>query len=294
MKRQKKLRKSSCDVQTLEKALSLKDRLFSVLALRRGARRLKKYFLIALILLPILAVALAGIRYAFLKAYHMELEKISYKSTHDIIDKESILQMLELHGSVNMATLSVKGIEKKLEANPCIDSATVHAEFPETLHIEVTERIPIVFVEMESGIDTGIRPRLFMDPKGKLFPINEKYHERFMNAPTWYVTPEDIPELKPGASIPENRCRPIRELIAAVNRYRIDEIPPIREIFRPKAWEMMLTLENGTSVTMWVDGGMKEQMERLAMLLEHSRAVGKRIIHANVIPKINPTVIYGE
>lgn len=294
MKRQNRYRHEQVNVQLLEKALSLKDRLFSVVAFKRGARRLRRWLLIALAAVPVLVALYYAIDYAVEKAYSMNLEKVSFKSRHDLIDKASVMQMLGLQGAINMATLDARGMEAKLEANPCIESASVRAEFPETLHIEVDERIPIVFVEMESGADTGNRTRLFMDPKGVLFPVNSKFHRKFMNAPTWYLKPDDVKELKPGVRIAEERCHPVKELVVAANAYGLDEIPAIREIFRPKPWEIIITLETGTSVTMWVDGGMKEQMERLAMLLEHARATGRHITEANVIPRINPTVRYAD
>lgn len=294
MKRQNRYRNEQVNVQLLEKALSLKDRLFSIVALKRGARRLRRWALIALIAAPVLVGVYFAISYAVEKAYSMNLEKVSYKSRQDLIDKASAMQILGLKGAINMATLNAKGMEAKLEANPCIESATVRAEFPETLHIEVDERIPIVFVEMESGADTGNRTRLFMDPKGVLFPVNEKFHRNFMNAPTWYLKDDDVKELKPGARIPEDRCGPIKEIVVAANAYQLDEIPAIREIFRPKPWKIILTLETGTTVTMWVDGGIKEQMARLAMVLEHARNTGGHITEANVIPRLNPAIRYAD
>ena len=39
---------------------------------------------------------------------------------------------------------------------------------------------------------------------------------------------------------------------------------------------------------------IKEQLERLAMILEHSRVTHKPIRSVNVIPKINPAVIYAD
>ena len=146
---------------------------------------------------------------------------------------------------------------------------------------------------MESGASTGRRTRLFMDPKGVLFPVNAEYHSKYMGVPTWYLQMADVKELKVGERIAEERCRPIRELIAASNAYDLTEIPAIREIFRPKEWKIQLTLDNGTSVTMQVYE-IKEQMERLAMILEHAQVTGMKARSINVIQRINPTVIPAE
>lgn len=281
------------NVHLLEKALSFKDRIFSMIALRRGLRRLQRYLIILICALPVLYGIWRGIDYAIEKAYSLSIENISYKSRRGLISKEQALKILEIDGAVNMATLDAKGMQEKLEAIPGIDSARIRAELPDTLHIEVDERIPIVFVEMESGASTGRRTRLFMDPKGILFPVNAEYHKNFMGVPTWYLQLSDIRELKAGERIAEERCRPIRELIAASNAYDLTEIPAIREIFRPKEWKIQLTLDNGTSVTMQVYE-IKEQMERLAMMLEHTQVTGVKPRSINVIQRINPTYIPAE
>lgn len=281
------------NVQLLEKALSIKERLFSMLALKHGARRLRRWFIIALIALPICWLIYEGSSYALEKAYGMSIDNIHYVSRHKLISRAQALDILGIKDTVNMATLDVKGMEDRLEADPCIAAANIRAELPETLHIEIDERIPIVYVEMANSAESGNTTRLFMDPKGVLFPVKEAYHRNFMNAPTWYLNPEDISNFAPGGSIGEENSRPIKELIAASNAYDLTEIPAIREIVRPKGWKLIITLENGTEVLMQVYG-IKEQMARLAMLLEHARASGKSIRSANVIPKINPSVIYAD
>ncbi len=294
MKQQNRFRsEQKSNVHLLEKALSFKDRIFSLIALRRGVRKLRRYLIILLCALPVLYGAWRITEYAIETAYSLSIDNISYKSRRGLISKEQTLKILGIEGSVNMATLDASGMQEKLEAVPGIDSVRIRAELPDTLHIEVDERIPIVFVEMESGASTGRRTRLFMDPKGVLFPVNAEYHRNFMGVPTWYLQPTDIKELKPGERIADEKSRPIKELVAAANAYDLTEIPAIREIFRPKEWKIQITLDNGTAVTMQVYE-LKEQMERLAMILEHAAVTGMKARSINVIQRINPTVIPAE
>lgn len=281
------------NVHLLEKALSLKDRLFSVLALKRGARRLRRWFIALLVILPIGWGVIYSVNYAVEKAYSLSIDNIHYVSRHGLISRSQAMEILGIREAVNMATLDVKGMESKLLANHSIAAASIRAEMPETLHIEIDERIPVVYVEMESGAETGEKKRFFMDPKGVLFPVVESFHRNFMNAPTWYLQPEDIPELKAGAVINEETCRPIKELIAASNAYNLLEIPALTEISRSKDWKMVVTLENGTEVLMQVYE-IKDQLSRLAMILEHARATKRDVRSVNVIPRINPAVIYAD
>lgn len=280
-------------VRLLEKALSLQSRLFSLLAVKRGLRRMLHTLKIAVLLLPVLALLWYVGNYALEKAYGLSIDHISYKSVRGIISKEQALQILGIEGSVNMATLNTDTLKKRLENAPSVRHANIHAELPDTLYIEVEERIPIVYVERESGAITGDRRRYFMDPEGVLFPVQEEYHSRFMGVPTWYLQPEDAPELAEGARIEPQRMRPIAEIIAAANAYDPTEIPPILEIFRPKEWQIRLVLDTGAEVLMEVRH-IKDQMERLAMVLEHTRATGRTLRSANVIPSINPVATFLE
>ena len=284
---------ASANVKVLEAALSLKHRLFSIVAVRRGLRRLRRLFLILLVLIPVLGGLFWGGMTAVEKAYSLSIDKVSFDARQKLISKEQAMKILGIEGSINMATLNTGAMQAMLEADPCIESAHIRAELPDTLHIEINERIPVVYVEQESGADTGNRVRFFMDPSGKLFPVMPEYHRNFMGVPVWYLQPGDVEEFKAGNAIVEEKRRPIVELVAAANRYNLIEIPAIREIFRPKEWKLILTLENGSEVLMQVYD-IKGQMERLAMILEHCRATQRRPRSINVIPRINPTVIYAD
>lgn len=294
MKQQNRFRSEQrAKVKLLEGALSLKQRLFSLLAVRRGKQRIMRILKFSLLIIPALVLLWYIASYALEKAYGLSIDHISYKSLRGIINKEQALDILNIKGSVNMATLNSEALKARLENSPAIRSATIRAELPDTLFIEVEERIPIVYVENESGAHTGDRTRLFMDPEGTLFPMQEAYHSRFNGVPTWYLKPGDVSELREGARIAPERMRPIAELIAASNAYDPEEIPPILEIFRPKGWQIRLVLSTGTEVLMEVRH-IKDQMERLAMILEHARATGRTVRSANVIPTINPVATFAE
>lgn len=284
---------ASANVKVLEAALSLKHRLFSMVALRRGLRRLRRWTLILLIVIPIIIGIIWGCMTAVEKAYSLSIDKITFEARQQLITKEQALRILGIDGSINMTALDTGAMQRKLEENLCIESAHIRAELPDTLHIEINERIPVVYVEMESGTDTGNRVRFFMDPKGKLFPVMPEYHRNFMGVPVWYLQPGDIENFAAGATISEKQRRPIVELVAAANSYSLVEIPSIREIFRPKEWKIIITLEGGAEVLMQVYD-IKGQMERLAMILEHCRATHRPPRSINVIPRINPTVIYAS
>lgn len=279
------------NVKLLEKALSVRDALFSRLAVRRGAKRLRKIILILLLIAPICYGIYKGVTYTIEKAYSLSIEHVEFTASRGFITKEHVMNMLGIEGAVNMATFNASHMEKTLTDNPCIESAHIRAELPDTLSIEIEERIPIVYVEMENAAGKGLRQKLFMDPRGYLFPVNPEYHAKVMELPVWYLHSTDIDRFEPGTRIEEELYRPIADLVTAVNAYGLTQIPPIREIFRPKSWKIILTLEGGISVIMQVYD-IHEQIGRLHMILEHARATGKKLSGINVIPSINPTATF--
>lgn len=281
------------NILLLEKALSIKDRLFSLIALKRGAKRARKWFVIGLILLAVLWLAWEGVSYCIGQANSLAIRDVTYNSTYKMISKERAMGMLGLEGSVNLATFDTAGKEAELEAIPAIASAHIRKELPDTLHVEIEERIPIAYVELQDGTATGDRTKLFVDPNGVLFPVDEEFHSQFLGVPMWYLHADEVDKFAPGGRVKEDSCRPIRELVVATNRYETFEIPPIREIFRPKPWKIVLILENGTEVMMSVEN-ISDQVDRLARILDHARATKRTVLRTNVIPRINPTVIYKD
>lgn len=286
-------RSESSNVRSLERRLSLRERLFSLLAIKRGTQRVKHILKMCLIALPLVFLAWYGINYALDMAYGMSVEYIHFQSRHGIVNKEQALQLLGIEGRVNMATLNTESLRRKLEAVPGIRSAIIRAELPDTLYIEVEERIPIVFVEWEDGVRTGDRSRFFMDPEGVLFRPHDELHGQFMGVATWYLRPEDAAKLSEGEKIEEQLSRPIARLVAASNNYNPDEIPRIVEIFHPKDWEFRLILETGTEVMM-EKRNIHEQMDRLAMIFDHARATHRKLRSVNVIPALNPVAVFEE
>ena len=136
MKRQNQYRSEQrAKIKLLEKALSLKHRVFSMITMRRAAQRARKLGKICLWLVPALALLWVVGSYALEKAYGLSIDHISFKSIHGIITKEQALRILGIEGSVNIATLNSEALKAKLESSPAICSASLQTELPDTLYI---------------------------------------------------------------------------------------------------------------------------------------------------------------
>lgn len=293
-KRLNRLRAERSDnIRILEQTLTGWRHFFDALALRRGLARAKRWCFYALCALPVIGLILYAASLGLDKAYGMSIDNISYESRRGFISKEQAMKLLNIGDSVNLATLDTAGMVRTLEENPCIASAHIRAELPETLNIEIEERIPLVYVEMENSAGMGTRQRYFMDKDGVLFPVMEEYHRDVLGVPVWYLHPEDVDRFEVGGVVRESARRPIVELACTANSYPLTDLPRISEIFRPKEWKLILTMENGTEVMMQVYD-IREQVSRIAMMLAHARATHRRIRSLNVIPRDNPTATFAD
>ena len=280
-------------MQKLESSLPHKAKLFSPLARRRGLKHFKKWGLIIILLIGLItSFVYYGMKYME-QFYSISASAIEFRSS-GYISKNQCLELLNIAPDEKINSLQQSEMLNILEQHPCIANAIIRASIPHSLHIEIEERLPIAYVELEESINRGKRKKLFVSTQGVLFPIIEEYHQGFLNSPTWFLKDQDLEstfDIK--EKIKQESLAPIRQLIAAVNAYELHEIPPVREIFRPKQWKIILSLDGGTEVMMNVYQ-IKEQIARLSQLLEHARQEKKSIRSANIIPSVNPSVIYFE
>ncbi len=278
----------------LERSLPWTTRFLNRFTLIKGWHFFKHWGRRGLWILP----ALWGLWYLTSKvmesAYSLDLRSIEY-SSNGIIPREYTLKLLDIKEKVNLTSINVKEFEQRLLASPAIASARVQKELPSTLRIEVEARVPVVRLAYEESPawEGTERPMLFMDPDGYIFPYEETLHTDYKDLPVWNVTPVQVTPLRSGARVRPRECTPVIELMRLINMRPITDIPAVASISRPKDWQILLLLENGTEVQMTVYN-LSEQVDRLSLVLENARARHKFIRRANVIPRTNPAVEYGD
>ncbi len=209
------------------------------------------------------------------------------------IDQSEALALLGLTAQSSVASIDSAKLNERLKNHPCIKQGSFSLELPDTIHIQIVERLPLCYVEEQQAVLRGTRVRHFVCEDGYIIPNIEAFYRAFHNAPTWYVKPSDYERFEVGARIKPDSIKPVLETLTAVNVYELKDLPPVREILRPKAWKTQLILETGTEVTMNVFD-IKEQVERLVKILQHARVNRREVRSINVIPKINPSVIYAD
>ena len=288
-KENKRRNRSSDTVRQLEKKLSLWERLFSVVTFLRVANRLRRL----VIIVSICVIALALMRALVLCTFNSDSTQehhIHYSSRYGIISKDQVVALLGVDKKTDFASLPITELQNKLNSHPAIKQASVSLDSSFSLHIDITEHVPLLYVEMEDQAISGKATRLCLSPEGDLFVHDPVYHSKFIDLPVWLLTPNDVKILAPGQKIEAEVCRPIIELARAANSYSdLTQLPHITTIERPLEnavqWKMVVRLETGTTVEMSTLHNISEQLNRLVMVLEHARSLNKKLISTSVIPE---------
>lgn len=289
------------NVRELEKRLSFKERLFSILTLLRGTKWLGRCALLLSIIIVTIVVTSLILKSIFVSSDDLEAggERLVLKTEHEIITEAWVLQRLGITAETDYASLPIKDLEKKLRNEKCIRYASISRVNADRLHINIREHLPLVYVEMADKATSGIEKRLYMSPERCLFPVFPDLHRKFVNLPVWRLEPSDVKQLTDGEILNKELCLPIINLIRASNHYSLDVLPSILTIERPAKhatrWKIKLQLQTGETVIMSAHHDMAAQMERLVTALQMARENGKRIRQINVVPEVNvPYELYDE
>lgn len=290
--------KAQENIRELEKQLSFKERLFSILAFKRGMNRLSKWTLIVVISIAAIVGLTYIVRCIFDSAYGSEIRVINYTSKHNILSKQQVMSMLGISDDTDLDSLPVEALISKLNNHPAINRAQITAEGADCLHVSIEEHAPIAFVEMADSAITGKTTRLYVNPEGELFSIDPKLHLRFNNLPVWLLNVGDVKQFIPGAKLNRELYEPILELIIASNAYDLTELPAISTIECPDTythqWRIILHLENGTVVFMNKFVDIREQLYRLVKIISHARSNNKRLKNVEAAPSEYPAFIYAD
>lgn len=128
-----------------------------------GAGQMVVRSIMLLLTLSLVAVLGVGLLYGYrfiTSTSYFELEEI-HVTGNDRLTYGTILSTGDVALGLNCLKMNVGEVEKKLSANPWIESVTVRREFPDTLRIAVEEKVPMFWMRQGDGL-------YFADARGKV------------------------------------------------------------------------------------------------------------------------------
>ena len=116
--------KAQENIRELEKQLSFKERLFSILAFKRGINRLSKWTLIVVLSLAAIVGLTYTVRCIFDSAYGSEIQNVNYTSKHNILSKQQVMHMLGISDDTDLDSLPIDELISKLNNHPAINATS--------------------------------------------------------------------------------------------------------------------------------------------------------------------------
>ena len=129
-------------------------------------RRLKRFFLGVLKILLLVggmvgtSLFLIFVYDALTQSSYFKTETITVRGNQRFL-KEKILKQAGLKLHDNILSVNLKALRNRLMAHPWIASAEIERELPDTIRIQVKERVPIAIVDMNQ--------LFYMDEDGEIF-----------------------------------------------------------------------------------------------------------------------------
>jgi cell division protein FtsQ len=106
--------------------------------------------------------------------------KVYIPGNQYFIDREEVDNILKTHRHQlvgrNMESINLQDLEKKLRANPFIESAKVYADMDGIIKVEITQRQPVMRVMNQSGQD------FYIDQHGIKIPMSPNFTAKVLVA----------------------------------------------------------------------------------------------------------------
>ena len=135
--------------------------------------RVKRRFIVFLLLIFFAALVLFALKAPFFDVAKVELTWNGESREYD----DAMRGMTGIHEGENIFCVDMDDAEEKLLANPVIAEASVHRVFPNRIRIEVTEAVPIAYLDYYGKF-------LLIDGVGKIITVTENSEDERLKSLT--------------------------------------------------------------------------------------------------------------
>jgi hypothetical protein len=262
--------------------------------LMRYLRKVAKLaFILALIGGAVWGVRL-GIRRGLVENKEFRLQAIEL-TPNPAIDERDLVRIAGIDINGSLFECDVVEIESRLQNRPELSSAKVRREFPGTLIVEVTARVPHAWIASPAH---GIAAR---DPQRGL--LVDRAGVAFTCPRGLYLTASALPvlHLGPGGEAPAAGTKVVHpEFDRLMSLYQVAcrELPGapdwIDSLRQNRKWSLAIVSRDGTEASFGL-GDHPRQMANFLSALDHARAKDQQIATIELIPERNlPVLLRGD
>lgn len=227
-----------------------------------------------------------GIRHVFIDNEKYRLQEISLK-TNGHLDHALVVEEAKIDLNANLFAIDAEDVRNRLIALPEVIDCTVQYHLPDTLKINITERVPAVWVECQKLNYPGRQDGgVLADKDGITFPCEGNLWSTARDLPVIVIHDSEANAFHHGSPMQHpDAIRALRLVQLFTDKEVRSAWQPERVILRNN-YSMEAVCNDGTRAIF----GMYEhdrQMTDFLRISKHSEQTHRELRHINLIPKKN-------
>jgi len=219
------------------------------------------------------------------------LQKIDIEVAGDI-PRDQILQVSQLHEGVNLFTLDLGALERRVLAVPQVETVTIHRLPPDTVKIQVVERRPTAWLagQIEDGDPFTDENAYLIDAGGVVLRQRASKPEHY-HLPVIYGC--DMDALVAGHETSQDGILDALALIATAEDLMLDTPFRVRTIDISRGYCYIVTDDQRARIT-FAPTNFPAQFVKLRLLYAHAVERGTPLATVNLIPERNVPVTFAD
>jgi len=227
-----------------------------------------------------------GLKHVFIDNEKYQLKEIKLK-TNGHLDHARVVQIGKIDLDASIFAIDTDDVRSRLQALPEVIDCDVAHRLPGTLKINITERVPVVWIECKSLDFPGRKNGgVLADKDGITFPCEGALWDTARDLPVIVLQKASDQNFNHGTKMHHSDAMRALNLIQLFNHHDVrSEWMPERVILLTD-YSMEAVSNDGTRATF----GMydhKRQMEDFIKICDHTRKTNRTINHINLIPQKN-------
>lgn len=227
-----------------------------------------------------------GVQHAFIDNEKYKLQEIKLK-TNGHLDHARVVSVAAIDLDASIFAIDAMEVQNRLNALPEVIDCEVKHRLPGTLKINITERVPVVWIESQQLNFPGRKKGgILADKDGITFPCEGALWQTSQDLPVIVIQKSSTQAFNHGNKMKHSDAFRALHLIHLFNQETIrSEWMPERVILL-NDYSMKATCNNGTQAIF----GMydhERQISDFIKISNHTRETNRSINHVNLIPKKN-------
>jgi cell division protein FtsQ len=193
-------------------------------------------------------------------------------------------------GQQNLWNLNLRQIAVDLEKLPYVSSARVKRQFPDTVTIVITERVPVVKI-VGLNIELGTKETFYLDRDGVVLKPREDDDAPLLPEVVGLSDADD--ELEPGKIMDEPSLKSAMDILDEIDHSPLHTSIDIQTIDLSNPLSITMTTRQQMTITFRLDC-IDQQLQRLVQIINDPRFQQRPISTVDLTPDYNVPVTFAQ